>query len=64
MFWPDVRIGSLADMCSTLSVIQVLNQYKCIGCSLGKHPDTRTMATGADDDSLDSVRDRYLCIFV
>jgi hypothetical protein len=46
------------------SVILVLNQYKCIGCSPGKPPDTRTMAPGADDDSLDSVHDRCLCIAV
>jgi hypothetical protein len=46
------------------SVILVLNQYSCIGCSPGKHPDTRTMATGSDDDSRDSVHDRCLCIAV
>ncbi len=46
------------------SVILVLSQYICIGCSPGKHPDTRTMATGSDDDSRDSVHDRYLCIAV
>jgi hypothetical protein len=46
------------------SVILDLNQYKCIGCSPGKHPDTQTMATGSDDDSLDSVHDRRLCISV
>jgi len=46
------------------SVILVLNQYKCIGCSPGKHPDTRPMATGSDDDSRDSVHDSYLCIAV
>jgi hypothetical protein len=46
------------------SVILVLNQYKCIGCSPGKHPDTRTMTTGSDDDSLDIVPDRYLSISV
>ena len=40
------------------SVILVLNQYKCIGCSPGKHPDTRTRATGSDDDSRDSVQGR------
>jgi len=45
-------------------VILVLNQYTCIGCSPGKHPDTRTMATGSDDDSRDSVHDRCLCIAV
>jgi hypothetical protein len=44
------------------SVILVLNQYNCIGCSPGKHPDTRTMAIGSDDDSLDSVRDRCLTL--
>jgi hypothetical protein len=60
----DVRFVPEADICGALSVIQVLNQYKCIGCSPGKLPDTRTMAIGADDDSLDSVRDRYLCISV
>src|SRR5262249_9935790 len=46
------------------SVILVLNQYKCIGCSPGKHPYTRTMAPGSDDDSRDSVHDRCLCIAV
>lgn len=44
------------------SVILVPNQYKCIGCSPGKHPDTRTMATGSNDDSRDSVHDTCLCI--
>jgi hypothetical protein len=46
------------------SVIPVLNQYKCIGCSPGKHPDIGTMAPGSDDDSRDSVRGRCLCISV
>jgi hypothetical protein len=46
------------------SVILVLNQCRCIGCSPGKHPDTRTMATGSGDDSRDSVHGRYLCIVV
>ena len=44
------------------SVILVLNQYKSIGCSPGRHPDTRTMATGSNGDSRDSVHDRRLCI--
>src|SRR5262245_9187227 len=46
------------------SVILVLNQYKCIGCSPRKHSDTRTMAIGSDDDSLDSVHDKCSCISV
>ena len=46
------------------SVILVLNQYKRIGCSPGKHPDTRTMATGSAEDSRDILHDRYLCISV
>jgi hypothetical protein len=46
------------------SVILVLNQYICIGCSPGRHPDIRTLATDSDDDSRDSVHDRYLCIAV
>jgi hypothetical protein len=46
------------------SVILVLNQYKCIGYSPGKHCDSRTMATGSDDDSRDSVHDRRLGIAV
>jgi hypothetical protein len=46
------------------SVILVLNQYNCIWCSPGKHPDTQMMAIGSDDDNLDSVRDRCLCIAV
>ena len=46
------------------SVIPVLTQYKCIGCSPGKHPNTRTMATCSDDDSRDSVHDRrYALLF-
>jgi hypothetical protein len=44
------------------AVIPVLSQYKSIGCSPGKHPDTRTTATGSDDDSRDIVHDRCLCI--
>ena len=40
-------------------VILVLNQYKRIGCSPGKHPDTRTMATVSDEDSRDIVHDSY-----
>jgi hypothetical protein len=54
----------LADGGKSHVIILVLNQYNCIGCSPGKHPDTRTMAIGSDDDSLDSVRDRCLCIAV
>jgi hypothetical protein len=46
------------------SVILVLNQYNCIGCSPGKHPDTRTMATASDGGSRDSVHDRCACIAV
>ena len=43
-------------------VILVLNQYKRIVCSPGKHPDTRTMVTVLDDDSRDNVHGRCLCI--
>jgi hypothetical protein len=43
-------------------IIPVPAQYKCIGCSPGKHLDTRAMATGSDDDSRDSVHARCLCI--
>src|SRR5262245_33197390 len=43
------------------SIIPVLNQYKCIGCSPGKHPDIGTMAPGSDDDSRDSAHGRCLC---
>src|SRR5262245_6230167 len=46
------------------SVIQVLNRYKCIGCSPRKRSGTRTMAIGSDDGSLDSVHDRCSCISV
>jgi hypothetical protein len=46
------------------AVIPVLNQYKSFGCSPGKHSDTRTTATGSDDDSRDSVYDRCLCTAV
>ena len=46
------------------SIILVLSQYKSIGYSLGKHPYTRTTATGSDDDSRDSGHDRFLCIAV
>ena len=45
-------------------VILVLDQYKRIVCSLGKHPDTRTMVTVLDDDSRDNVHGRCLCIAV
>ena len=45
-------------------VIQVLNQYKRIVCSPGKHPGTRTMVTVLDDDSRDNVHGRCLCIAV
>jgi hypothetical protein len=55
---------SCSKNCRPSGVILVLNQYICIGCSLGKHPDTATMATGSDDDSRDSVPDRCLCIAV
>ena len=41
------------------SVILVLNQYKCIGCSPGKHPDTRRMAAASGTGSRDIVHDRY-----
>jgi len=46
------------------SVILALNQYNCIGCSPGRHRDTRTMAIGSDDDSRDSVHDKRLGIAV
>ena len=59
-----VKQAVALDVAGDMSVILVLNQYKCIGCSPGKHPDTRTMAIGSDDDSLDNVRDRCLCIAV
>ena len=45
-------------------VTLVLNQYKRIVCSLGKHPDTRTMVTVLDDDSRDNVHGRCLSIAV
>jgi hypothetical protein len=44
---------------SAAKVILVLNQYKCIGCSPGKHPGTRTMVIGLGDDSRDSAHDRF-----
>ena len=55
--WSDGEVGLALPLTAEkgMSVILVLNQYKCIGCSPGKHPDTRTMATGSDDDSRDSV---------
>ena len=61
-FWPLSRhaCSSLGWRGRALAVILVLNQYKCIGRSPGKHPDTRTMATGSNDDSRDSVHDRCL----
>jgi hypothetical protein len=43
-------------------VILVLDQYKCIVCSLGKHRDSRTRATDSDDDSRGSVYDKCLRI--
>src|SRR5262245_36228204 len=46
------------------SVVPVLNQYRRIGCSPDKHPDTGTMAPASDDDSRDSVHGRCLCISV
>src|SRR5690242_18587968 len=46
------------------SIILVLSQYKRIGCSPDKRPDTRTTATASDGGSRDSVRDRYSCIAV
>jgi hypothetical protein len=48
----------------SMSVILVLNQYKCIGCSPGKHSDTRRMAAASGTGSRDIVHDRYLCIAV
>ena len=47
-----------------LLVILAPARYKCNGCSPGKSNHTRTMATGSDDDSRDSVHDRSLCIAV
>jgi len=46
------------------SVIPVPSQYNCIGCSPGKHRDTRTTAIGSDDGSRDNVHGRRLCIAV
>jgi hypothetical protein len=62
--WRARALASPLTAANDTSVILVLNQYKCIGCSPRKHLDTRTMATGSDDDSRDSVHDRYLCIAV
>ena len=62
-----VRADATADAGSLMEaawVILVLNQYKCSGCSPGKHPDTRTMVTVLDDDSRDNVHGRCLCIAV
>jgi hypothetical protein len=58
----EIGAGVAETAAKGTSVILVLNQYKCIGCSPGKHPDTRTMATGSDEDSRDSVYDRSSCI--
>ena len=63
----DLQIGAVGrdrevGAAKGTAVIPVLNQYKSIGCSPGKHPDTRTTATGSDDDSRDSVHGRRLCI--
>ena len=46
------------------SVILVLNQYKCIGCSPGIHSDTRRMAAASRTGRCDIAHDRYLCIAV
>ena len=61
-FWSDGEVGLALPLTTEKAcrVILVLNQYKRIGCSPGKHPDTRTMATGSDDDSRDNVHDRCL----
>src|SRR5262249_24932966 len=62
--WRGRALASPLTAAKGTSVLLVLNQYKCIGCSPGKHPDTRTMARGSDDDSRDSVHDRRLCTAV
>ena len=36
------QTGPLLD---SQALILVLNQYNCIGCSPGRHPDTQTMAS-------------------
>ena len=58
------RVGRERGSVSPREVILVLNQYKCIGCSPGKHPGTRTMVIGLGDDSRDSAHDRCSCIVV
>src|SRR5260370_34223126 len=45
-------------------VILVLNQYKCIGCSPGKRPDTGRMVFASRTGSRDIAHDRYLGIDV
>jgi hypothetical protein len=51
-----VGVGiAVATLAKGTSVILVLNQYKCIGCSPGKCPDTRTVATASDEDSRGST---------
>jgi hypothetical protein len=64
--WRDGEVGLALPLMAEkgTSVIPVLNQYKRIGCSPGRHSDTQTMATGSDDDSRDNVHDRCLCIAV
>src|SRR5262245_56970134 len=59
----SIRLSPLTAAKGT-SVTLVLNQCNCIECSLGKRPDTQTMAPGSDDGSFDSVHDRSLCISV
>jgi hypothetical protein len=60
-----VGVGiAVATLAKGTSVILVLNQYNCIGCSPGKCPDTRTVATASDEDSRGSVHDSCLCIAV
>jgi hypothetical protein len=62
--WRCHALASPLNAAKSTSVILVLNQYKCIECSPGKLPDTRTTATGSDDDNRDSVHDRSSRIFV
>src|SRR5262245_30974087 len=46
------------------SVIPVLYQYKCIGCSPGRYPDTQRMGSASWTGSRDTVHGRYLYISV
>src|SRR5262245_56016550 len=63
-FGPKADISNFSVPSDGTSLNLALYQYKCIGCSPGRHPDTRRMGSASGTGSRDNVHDRYSYISV